>query len=493
MISEKLQQARDFETQQMNKIPFCERPRFHVTGGVGWINDPNGFGSYKGEYHLFYQYHPYSRHWGPMHWGHMKTKDFVTWERLPIALAPDHDFDAIGCFSGSSVELPEGKQLLLYTGVSTVELEDGSRQEREQQCIAIGDGVNYEKYSGNPVIPTAMIPEGNSKVDFRDPKIWKEGEIYYAIVGSRADDGSGEILLFDSENALEWKYKGVVDSCKNRIGRMWECPDIFSLDGKKVLIISPQEMEGKGLTFHPGNGNLFVIGTTENWLNFKEEYIETIDYGTDFYAAQTLLTKDGRRILIAWLQNWDSSNYGNDDHAFFGQMTFPRELTLRNGHIYQVPVRELENYRGEKVSYEKVCIQEEQMLPKVRGRVMDLELELMPSEKTGYTFHLVLAKNEKYETVITVDTRCNTIRMNRAAGGQRGDVLSMREFPIDSLNGSVKLRLLLDMQSVELFINDGAMTATMKLMTPYDAEEICFSADVPVLMNLTKFDLEEKL
>ena len=119
MTSKKLQRARDFEKKY---IPYVaeELPRFHVTGGIGWINDPNGFAPYHGEYHLFYQYHPYDVKWGPMHWGHVKTKDFVRWERLPVALAPDMDYDKDGCFSGGAVEMPDGRHLLMYTGVRNV-------------------------------------------------------------------------------------------------------------------------------------------------------------------------------------------------------------------------------------------------------------------------------------------------------------------------------------------------------------------------------------
>ncbi len=88
MTSELLQKARDFEAQYGPHIPDSERPAFHATPTIGWMNDPNGFSMYKGECHLFYQYHPYSNEWGPMHWGHLKTKDFITWERLPAARRP---------------------------------------------------------------------------------------------------------------------------------------------------------------------------------------------------------------------------------------------------------------------------------------------------------------------------------------------------------------------------------------------------------------------
>ncbi len=62
------------------------RPERHFVPEIGWINDPNGFVYFKGEYHLFYQFNPYESVWGPMHWGHAKSKDLVNWEHLPVAL-----------------------------------------------------------------------------------------------------------------------------------------------------------------------------------------------------------------------------------------------------------------------------------------------------------------------------------------------------------------------------------------------------------------------
>ena len=112
MVSSRLQQARWYEKNCIDGCYDDMRPQFHVTAPVGWINDPNGFSCYKGEYHLFFQYNPYSTQWGPMHWGHVKTSDFIRWERLPASLAPDMEYDKDGCFSGSALETPEGKLCL---------------------------------------------------------------------------------------------------------------------------------------------------------------------------------------------------------------------------------------------------------------------------------------------------------------------------------------------------------------------------------------------
>ncbi len=90
---------------------------FHISAPAGWINDPNGFSVYNGKIHLFYQYYPYLREWGPMHWGHSTTSDMIKWEQLPCVLAPDEEYDKKGCFSGSAIEA-DGKHVLVYTGVT---------------------------------------------------------------------------------------------------------------------------------------------------------------------------------------------------------------------------------------------------------------------------------------------------------------------------------------------------------------------------------------
>ena len=97
-----------------------------------------------------------------MHWGHAVTEDLIRWKYLPAAMAPDQTYDADGVFSGSAVEY-QGKQCLLYTGVSEVHLPDGKRAVRQTQCLAVGDGIDYQKIEGKPVITAELLPEGSSK------------------------------------------------------------------------------------------------------------------------------------------------------------------------------------------------------------------------------------------------------------------------------------------------------------------------------------------
>jgi beta-fructofuranosidase len=116
LISKELQHVREYEERGSALVTEEERPVFHFSPRTGWLNDPNGFSFYRGQYHLFYQYHPYSFYWGPMHWGHAVSDDMISWEYLPAAMAPDTEYDWAGCFSGTAITLPDGRQLLMYTG-----------------------------------------------------------------------------------------------------------------------------------------------------------------------------------------------------------------------------------------------------------------------------------------------------------------------------------------------------------------------------------------
>ena len=243
MNSQTLREARKYEEAFEKLIPEEKRPKFHLTPRVGWMNDPNGFCIYNDKYHLFYQYHPYDAHWGPMHWGHAESDDLLHWKFLPVALAPDEFYDKDGVFSGSAITLKDGRHLLIYTGVMKRTVENGQMKEFQTQCVAIGDGLDYEKYENNPVINTDAIPDGASKTDFRDPKIWeKEDGTYRCLIANRPADGSGQLLLFRSDDCIHWDFVKVFAENKKRYGLMWECPDFFELDGKGVLLTSPQDM-----------------------------------------------------------------------------------------------------------------------------------------------------------------------------------------------------------------------------------------------------------
>ncbi len=494
MNSQTLREARKYEEATEKMLIQEERPDFHLATRIGWMNDPNGFSYYNGKYHMFYQYHPYGPYWGPMYWGHAISDDMLHWENLPAAIAPDEPYDRDGCFSGSAIDLPDGRQLLMYTGVIAFPNANGGREERQTQCVAVGDGVDFVKYEKNPVIGADAIPEGGSKIDFRDPKVFRNSDgTFSCVVGNRPADGSGQILLYRSEDGFNWEFKNTLIKNENRFGKMWECPDFFELDGKWVLLTSPQDMLPQGFEYHNGNGTLCLIGEyDEEKGTFTDEYNQSVDYGIDFYAPQTVLTPDGRRVMIGWMQNWDTCVRQGPEVMWFGQMSLPREIHIKDGRLYQWPIRELDEMRQNKVEYKDVLVEGNISLEGVSGRRVDMEIEIEPveGEDIFQRFSVRFAKNDTYQTSISLRPHEEVVKVDRKFSGSRRAIIHQRRCKVNgSKNGKIKLRMILDTCSVEVFINNGYQVMTATIPTEPSAKDIAFSCIGKARMNITKYDL----
>lgn len=294
-----------------------KRAEFHFQPDKGWINDPNGLIYYKGQYHAFFQYNPDELRNNRIRWGHAVSDDLLHWKQLPSAIFPDEEYDAGGCWSGSAIE-KDGKLYLFYTAVP--------RQWGQAQAVAVSsDGINFKKYAGNPVIPGAPIPAN----DFRDPKVGRLGDGYYMVVGSGCD-GEGKILLYTSVDLLDWKYEGVLYEGKG-LASVYECPDLFPLGDKYVLMFSKMCQTVKSAHF--------VIGTFDG-KRFVPESESEPENGPHFFAPQTFEDGQGRRILIAWMNDWTRKPAPDD--TFAGSFTIPREVKITDGKIFLYPVAEAE-------------------------------------------------------------------------------------------------------------------------------------------------------
>ena len=182
------------------------RPGYHLAPPAGWMNDPNGVVYFRGEYHVFYQHHPFEAKWGPMYWGHAKSADLVHWQHLPIALAPGDDFDRDGCFSGSAVVCGD-TLALIYTGHTWLGDVGDERYIRQVQCLATSvDGIRFVKHGA--VIETA--PQ-DTIMHFRDPKVWQEDDDWYLIAGARLGDVP-LLPLYRSTDLHTWEFLDYV-SC----------------------------------------------------------------------------------------------------------------------------------------------------------------------------------------------------------------------------------------------------------------------------------------
>ena len=246
-----------------------------------------------------------------------------------------------------------------------------------------------------------------------------------------------------------------------------------------------------GLEFHPGNSTLCIIGDYDREAkHLLRDNIQAIDYGTDFYASQTLQTPEGRRIMIAWMQSWESSACRVKGLPFLGQMILPRELRVRDGRLIQNPVRELEAFRSVRISYQNVMISQETNLQGISGRFLDMTVRVRPGSKYSMYryFRIHVAKDGERSTVIRHKPENSTIRVDRSRSGFPHDIVNVRDFPVAAYD-ELKLRIILDRYSLELFVNDGEQAASFVLYTPASADSISFSCDGAAIIDVEKYDL----
>lgn len=304
------------------------RPKKHFTPVKGWMNDPNGLVFYKGKYHLFYQYNPYSCEWDHMHWGHAISDDLVNWEHLPIALVPDENGDI---FSGSCVVDTENVSgfgaednpalIALYTSHHT-------ETKREEQCIAYSlDGVNFTKYDKNPIIA------GSENTPARDPFVFEN-----KVIGgySMCFTIETSVLFYHSNNLIHWKKTGEFILPEWSFQGMIECPCLFENSGKYVLMMSMDIAESEYNKFSedvmPHNRLMqYLVGDFDGYT-FKVSQIDKgpllVDNGSDFYAG-TLFNNIDDIILMAWIGNSDTClSIPTEEEGFKGALTYPQKLSL---------------------------------------------------------------------------------------------------------------------------------------------------------------------
>jgi len=396
------------------------RPQFHFTSRRGWLNDPNGLVYFKGEYHLFYQHNPYGWDWGNMHWGHAVSTDLVHWRELPIALYPPRFGD--WAFSGSAA-VDHANTSGLKKGDEDVHIAAFTSTGRGE-CIAFSNdrGRTWSEPPGNPVVRHAG----------RDPKlIWHAPSKHWVMAVYDEHAGKRWIAFHTSPDLKKWTFQ-------SRIEDFFECPDLFEL-----------AIDGKGerkWVLHAADGK-YVLGTFDGKAFHKESGKHTLWYG-NFYAAQSYSDAPaGRRIQIGW-----GSGITFPGMPFNQQMTIPCELSLRStpdgARLFAQPVKEVETLHGTKHAWKDLKLPEkENSLAKIQGELFDIRATFAPD---------------------TAEAVALTIRGIPVLWDAKKQALTCKNVtaPLKAVAGQVRLRLLVDHGSIEVFSNDGAVAMSVAVIPP---------------------------
>jgi len=480
MTLERAQQEVDLRRGQINPQ---YKPGYHLSVPAGWHNDPNGFGFYQGKAHLFYQFHPYDSVWGPMHWGHWISQDLVHWQDAPVAMAPDQVFDSYGCFSGTAVE-KDGKMILMYTGVQPT----GNPDEYYQhQCIAeSADGITFDKWTDNPVISRFQLPEGASPYDFRDPKLEKTADGWRVVLASKGEKG-GQLLCYTSLDLHKWTLEGVY---ADELADMSECPDVFELDGKNVLIVC--EMGADAKRYGAPQVTLYATGHEENGRYCAERQLELVDCGLDFYAPQTMLTPDGRRVLIGWALSWSHVMPTHTlGHGWAGMMTLPRECRVdANGVLCQQPIAELQTLRRDEVHVDNAA-----GLVELAGKQREFEISIDMKQAQTVTLNLLETGDERFE--VRYDRAAEILRVDRSRCGYpmtpdlQPEQKPWSEAKVPLKDGKLNLHVFVDVSIVEIYADEGRAAMSSLAFPKGDAYGVSLQADGEVDVCATGWTMEK--
>ena len=523
------------------------RPRYHASISLGWSNDPNGTIFYNGKAHLFFQHYPYKAEWGTMHWGHFVTEDFVRWTELPVALRPDQEYEVLcGCCSGSAIE-KDGKLYLLYTA---------AQPELQRQCLAVSDdgGIRFVKAENNPILTADMLDDEVSELDFRDPRLFRKDGWYYFIAGARvlnaeeiaelraaraqrkadpalqagdrpvnpsawhADEpirspsagdvsgsgtqraGYGNLILCRSRDLYHWEYVGHLihrqpeyDEAYYELNGVYECPDYLELDGKEVVLSSPQNLPQMGNLYQNVHSGLYMLGKLDfETGRFQVDKIGEADSGFDFYAAQCFRMPDGRAVMIAWKEMWDR-NYPTQKEGWAGTYTFPRELRVEGDQLIQKPVRELDAFCKNRVFSPALSASDGKVsLDGVRGNVIRLRFTLEPG--TAKRAGVRVFCGSKHETVISYDREAGIVEIDRSRSGLpfkgREDEVNLRRCEVGCLE-ALEMELLLDVSTLEIFLDGGKHVMTANVYPDSEDQDVIFFAEggTAAFREIEKFDV----
>ncbi|WP_242622771.1 glycoside hydrolase family 32 protein [Lachnoclostridium sp. Marseille-P6806] len=446
------------------------RPQRHFALRHGWINDPNGLVWFRGRYHLYFQCNPYGNEWGKMHWGHAVSKDLIHWEECVPSLIPDHlyeNYQRGGCFSGSVI-VHKNRLYAFYTAVS---MRGG--QPVPAQCIAYSDdGYTFVKPAENPIIPERPCESH----DFRDPKVIFYKDRWQMIVGGSSGDAAdlkshGRIYLYHSLDLFHWNYDGILYEAPDGEGTMFECPDLFEINGKWIITASPMNRTD----FRP---TVYMTGVV-NFKNclFCKEYSGTLDYGPHFYASQVYYDRYRQPVSMAWLGGWEWMPWIHDHgpsekNGYRGILSYPRLVSLdENGRLRMKPY--INAHGGKTLEENDAASRYAEQLSRTISRGSSAELVSSDAENTiihlqgviekgkaSSAVTLSLCDEDEHRIELTMDFLFGNIIAN-TTGADVWTANGIKIFKSDIEDETVILfDLLRDGNVLEIFLFDGKYNYT---------------------------------
>jgi beta-fructofuranosidase len=419
------------------------RPIFHITAPAQWMNDPNGPIYHNGVYHVFYQLHPFSDGDGPKFWGHVRSRDLVKWEALPIALWPSTEMGEAGVWSGCCAMNGQGEPMIFYTSIAAGQ----SPQTHAEQWVATGDKdlIAWRKDPANPVLSESL--HGSRKIyDWRDPFIFRDRQRTFLVAGgnlNQAQGGQAVVNIYESQDPglLQWRYRGVLFTIPDAEARTAECPNFFKLGDQWVLLVSPY-----------GKVQYYLGDFDAQTCRFQARARGLLDCGPNFYAPNTMQLPEGGRIVWGWVNGFPGG------HGWNGCLSLPRVLSLSSdGQLRQSPAPQLRKLRGGAVVWRNTALGGDGAAFRL-PRVNTLEIRAAILLKTSPGVVVSLKNAAASSSPVVMLFHGSEFKMGN----------TQARFPLPASAGKLDLRLFLDRSVLEVFVNNDLCATT--IISPLDAD-----------------------
>lgn len=406
------------------------RNQFHLSPFSKWTNDPNALCYYNGYYHVYYQTNPFGLLWGPMFWGHARSRDLIHFEFLPICLFPEKEGMGFGpgdayMWSGCAIAYYKGMSSDIDAlnwfpngggnGMLAIYTRDGGLQ--DQVVISSDDeGLTWTKRHRIPQTLTGYT----NKIDWRDPKVFpllKEGDTVTMWGMTLSSYALNKGWFLKSTNLLDWSIAGS-----------------FALPTPECIGVGIlQDEHGAERAYLSNKSRTYLLGTlsyddTSGNIVFKDEDgvdistysleempLKPLDFGPDTYASQSFYISDpasefcGKEIVLNWFSGDLNAPYctGPGEYASLrgrwnGGFTMPVEYGLKetsDGYrITQTPIS-LNNENLEKtnllqLSNQTLTSESENPLKDIHTHIFEMEASLTVEDDSPIIFRVDVGENE---------------------------------------------------------------------------------------------------
>ncbi len=447
------------------------RPGYHFTPEKNWTNDPNGPIWLNGEWIVYNQQNPFENKWGHMSWGHAVSGDLLHWRHLPVAIPEKIDLatgDTTWIFSGSAVWDEHNTSGFCTGGGCLVAIYTAHQPNihKESQYIAYSNdgGMSFTNYEKNPVIDL-------QKRDFRDPSVfWHKPSGQWVMTVVLPAEHKARI--YGSANLKDWNLLSEFGPA-GYIGAHWECPSLIELPvaggggaspsaagaspsaagaspsaaGATKWVLMNSAAGGKRGVFMQYFVGEFDGKTFRN--DNPADTVLTVDYGDCFYAAipWNNAPKDAK-ILVGWMVPPKQA----ETYPWRGQFSIPRDLSL------------VKTAAGYRLRQQPAAVVRQAVagmpggggvgLDKLTGNSYWLDAEWDLSADTAAVGFILAGR-----VAVGYDAGSRQVYVDRGQGGRL-------TAPVVGAGRQIRLQVLFDNSSLEVFVNGGEQVLTTYVYPP---------------------------